>query len=68
MFDTRPKLKPFKIWAAGVLIMLIFSTFRYLNTTMVFDSEYVSRLMRSWIIVIVFNSIFNKKIKEIDKN
>lgn len=68
MFDTRPKLKPFKVWAAGVIIMLIFSTFRSLNATMVFDSEYVSRLMRSWIIVIVFNSIFNKKIKEIDKN
>ncbi len=58
-------LKPFKVWIAGIIVMIIFSFFKFLETGI--SASYVSQLLRSWIIVIVFNSIFSKKIKEIDK-
>ena len=66
LFDVKYKIKPFKIWIAGVIIMLIFSLFKHLETGL--NPFYVSELMRSWILVIIFNSIFFNQIKEIDKN
>ena len=66
LFDNNKKLKPFKVWVAGITIIGLFCTFRAAGVE-AFNSEYVSQLLRSWIMVIVFNSIFNKKIKEYDK-
>lgn len=65
LFDKNEKLKPFKVWVAGIVIMLIFCLFKGLEVGV--TASYVSQMLRSWIIVIVFNSIFSKKIKEIDK-
>lgn len=67
LFDRNKNMKSFKVWAAGITIIGIFCCFRIAGVE-VFNSEYVSQLMRSWIVVIVFNSIFNKKIKEYDKD
>jgi len=67
LFDRNKQLKSFKVWVAGIAILGLFCTFRALGVEL-FNSEYVSQLMRSWIMVIVFNSIFNKKIKEYDKD
>lgn len=65
LFDKNEKFKPFKVWVAGIVIMLIFCLFKGLEVGV--TASYVSQMLRSWIIVIVFNSIFSKKIKEIDK-
>lgn len=66
LFDNKDKLKPFKVWVAGIIIMIIFCIFKGLEVGV--TASYVSQIMRSWIIVIVFNSIFSKKINQIDKN
>ena len=66
LFDNSDKLKPFKVWVAGTIIMIIFCIFKGLEVGLIVS--YVSQLMRSWIIVIVFNSIFSRKINQIDKN
>jgi len=65
IFDKSEKLAPFKSWVAGVIILLLFCLFRGLEVGI--DPAYVSQILRSWIIVIVFNSIFSKKISQIDK-
>lgn len=59
----NPKIKPFKIWISGLIIALLFSFFKYLEDGM--EVSYISTLLRSWIIVIIFNSIFSEKIKKI---
>lgn len=65
IFDLKESIKPFKVWAAGLIIMLFFTFFKYLETGI--DAAYVSMLFRSWILVIVFNSVFSDKIKKFDK-
>lgn len=64
LLDKNEKIKPFKVWLAGIIVMIIFCIFKYLETGI--GPAYVSQMLRSWIVVIVFNSIFSKKIKEID--
>lgn len=66
LFDRNKNLKSFKVWAAGIITIGFFCCFRAAGVES-FNSEYVSQLLMSWIMVIVFNSIFNKKIKEYDK-
>ena len=53
------------IWIAGIIVILFFCLFRVLEVGL--SASYVSQILRSFIIVIVLNSIFSKKIKEIDK-
>lgn len=65
IFDKSDKLRPFKVWIAGIITMLIFCLFRGLEVGI--TVSYISQILRSWIIVIVFNSVFSKKIGEIDK-
>lgn len=65
LLDSNTRLSQFKVWIAGIVIILFFCIFKGLDTGV--TSEYVSQLLRSWILVIVFNSIFSKKITEIDK-
>lgn len=60
------KFEPFKIWIAGLIVMFTFFIFRSIGVNGL-DSEYVSQMLRSYIIVIVFNSVFSKKIESIDK-
>ena len=65
LFDKKENIKPFKIWVAGIIVIIIFSIFKGLEYQ--FTSTYLSQLLRSWILVIVFNSALSKKIKDIDK-
>lgn len=57
-----------KEWIAGFVILIFFSFFTYLRDTSHFSSEYVSAILRSFIIVLVFNSVLNKKIKSAEKD
>ncbi len=59
-------LNDFKIHIVGIFLMITFTFFRWQEGN-ILNSEYFSQLLRSGLIVIVFNSIFDKKIKEIDK-
>jgi len=59
-------LKSFKVWIAGIMVILFFCLFKYLETGI--DAAYVSRILRSWILVIVFNSIFDKRISKLENN
>ena len=54
-----------KVWVAGLIVGGLFSLFRWLGEN-TFDSEYVSTLLRSWIVVIDFHSVIDKKISNID--
>lgn len=64
LLDKNKEIKPFKMWIAGVFMILIHCLFKYLETGI--DAAYVSQILRSFVIVIVLNSVFSKKIKEID--
>lgn len=64
-FFSKDTLRPFKIWIAGIIVAIVFIIFKYLETGM--QIEYVSILLRSWIIVIVFNSIFSRKMNTTEK-
>ncbi|HUV84736.1 MAG TPA: hypothetical protein VMV86_03455 [Methanosarcinales archaeon] len=64
MMDSRTYLKSFKVWIAGLVVLLTFCLFKYLESGI--DASYISQGLRSYIIVIVFNSIFNKKMESVD--
>lgn len=64
-FNARPKIKDFKVWTAGFIIGILFCLFRWLDETVVFNAKYISTLLRSWLVVIVFNSVFTNKIEDI---
>lgn len=65
LMSKNKSIKPFKVWIAGVIIIMIFLLFHELETGI--TAAYISQILRSWILVIVFNSVFSKKIEEIDK-
>jgi hypothetical protein len=65
LFNSNPKIKDFKIWVAGLIIGTFFCFFRWLDDTAVFNSNYVSTMLRSWLVVIVFNSVFTDKISDL---
>lgn len=67
IMDRNKEMAKFKIWIAGIFTGLIFCLFRYTDGISPMNSIYISSLLRSWIIVIVFNTIATGKIKEIDK-
>lgn len=58
----RWNITEFKTWLAGITVGIFFCLFATLGNKMC--SEYVSTLLRSWILVIVFNSFFDKKISQ----
>ena len=62
--DLTKTVGTFRVWIAGVIVMLFFILFKYLETGLPW--EYVSQILRSMIIVIVFNSVFSKNISKID--
>lgn len=66
LFDSNKYLKSFKIWIAGIVIILLFCLFKGLEVGV--TASYISQMMRSWIIVIVCNSIFSNKLNQIDKS
>ena len=61
----KGRLNPYKVWIAGLIITLFFSFFKFLEGGL--TPEYVSQMLRSFIIVVVFNSVFSKNIEKIDK-
>lgn len=65
LFNSRPKIKDFKVWVAGIIVGILFCFFTWMDETKTFNSNYVSTLLRSWLVVIVFNSVFDNKINEI---
>ncbi len=65
LFDKNKYIKSFKVWIAGLIIILIFTIFKGLESGL--EVSYISQILRSWIVVIVFNSVFSKKISQIDK-
>lgn len=64
LFENNESLRLLKVWIAGVIIMTFFVLFKTLEDG--FEPSYLSQLLRSWIVVIVFNSITSKKIKSIE--
>ena len=46
-------------WVAGLIVAVLFAIFRALGAD-IFDSEYVAQLLRSYVVVIVFNSLVTK--------
>lgn len=66
LMDSRKRLKQLKTWIAGFIVGLFFCLFTYLGDPLLFDSNYVSQMLRSFMIVIIFNSVFNNKLKTIE--
>lgn len=64
LFDGS-KVSSLKLWIAGIVTALIFSIFKWGECCLTF--AYVSQLLRSWILVLVFNSVFSSKINKYDK-
>jgi glycerol uptake facilitator-like aquaporin len=59
--------KDFKVWIAGFIVGLIFVFFHW-QEGLPTNSAYFSQLLRSWIVVIVFESVFDKRIQKIENN
>lgn len=68
LLDRNKWLKKFKVWIAGLIVAAFFTFFTYKAGNTPIDSEFFSQTLRSWILVIVFNTVASKKIKQsIDK-
>lgn len=67
LFDHKKYLKSLKFWIAGIILLLVFCLFHFLESNKTIEASYVSQILRSWLIVIVFNSMFTDEIKKIDK-
>jgi hypothetical protein len=64
LFDGGP-LSSLRAWVAGIVTALVFMFFKWGECCLSFG--YVSQLLRSWILVLVFNSVFSSKINKYDK-
>lgn len=62
---AEPPLSYYKVWVAGFAVGFMFVLFEWLSVGGL-HSVYISQLMRSWIIVIVFNAVILDKIKIIE--
>jgi hypothetical protein len=60
------KYKVYSVWIVGGIIGVFFITFKTLAGEM--TSEYISTLLRSGVITVIFNSVFSKGVSKIDKN
>ena len=65
LMDKNSNLSLLKEWIAGFVVAAFFITFRSIGPDGM-DSEYISALLRSYIIVLIFNSVLSKKISKID--
>lgn len=65
--DIMKKLKTtkFTTWITGILVGIVFCVFKHLNDGI--HSEYISTLLRSWFLVVVFSSVFIDGIVKIIK-
>jgi hypothetical protein len=61
----KRKFYPYKAWIAGLITLLFFIFFKFLEGGL--TVEYASQILRSFILVLVFNSVFSKNIEKIDK-
>jgi hypothetical protein len=59
------KLDIYKSWIAGLITLFFFIFFKFLEGNL--TVEYVSQNLRSFMIVIIFNSVFSNNIEKIDK-
>lgn len=67
-FNDLLKNSKLKTWIAGFITMGFFCLFRYLDKDQVFNSEYVSTLLRSFMVTIILSRVINNGInKYIDK-
>jgi D-alanyl-lipoteichoic acid acyltransferase DltB (MBOAT superfamily) len=64
LLDRKKWSSKLKVWIAGVIVGLFFCFFTYMKGPGMLNSEYVSTLLRSWIIVIVFNTVANSRIQK----
>lgn len=64
LFNKLGHWKSLKLWIAGLFLMVFHVIFAFLNND--FTSEDLSTLLRSWLIVIVFNTAITNKIKKIE--
>lgn len=68
IFNKKEKISKFKLWIAGLVIAILFCIFRYTDGIAPLNSVYISGLLRSMIVSIVFYKISNKKISNHLKN
>jgi hypothetical protein len=64
IFKDLGHWKSLKIWIAGIILIGFFLLFHSLNLG--FSTEYLATILRSWLVVIVFNTIITNKIKKIE--
>ena len=57
----------FKSWVAGIIIAGFFILFRWLGEDD-FNSEYITQMLRSWIITIIFSTAITNKINRVDES
>jgi hypothetical protein len=57
-----------KTWVAGVIVGLFFCLFHWGESEYNLAWKYVSQLLRSWVVVIVFNAAFTSNIEKIENN
>ena len=67
LLDRNKELSKFKTWIVGIIVALVFCLFRYTDGIAPLNSIYISSLLRSWVMAVVFNSIATRKLKEVDK-
>jgi len=65
---TKQPWNDFKVWIAGFIIGTIFAFFHWAEGNDSTDAAYFSQMLRSWTLVIVFNSVFDKKIQKIEND
>lgn len=65
IINHNKHIKPFKVWIAGFIVGGFFVFFSWKENG-VMNSQYFSQLLRSWVLVLVFNSVFDKKIIKIE--
>jgi hypothetical protein len=61
LFTNRNKLQSLKIWIAGWIIMVIFGIFCYFEGDL--TPQYLSTLMRTWIVIISLADVVVKLMK-----
>lgn len=51
---VRAKVEEYTVWIAGIIIGSVFSLFKWLEDSPPISWSYVSSLLRSWLLVVVF--------------
>ena len=67
-YNELLKESKLKIWIAGFITMALFCLFKFLDPNSTFDSEYVSTLLRSFMVTIILSRVINNSLNRyIDK-